>query len=124
MPYDYDENLTPNAKSLRRGMTKEEKHLWYDFLKKLPMTVNRQKVIGNYIVDFYIHSAKLVIEIDGAQHNESEHKKKDEIRDSFLSELGITVLRYRNETIRNYFSVVCEDVLKHLGLEFSSLRGN
>ena len=87
------------------------------------MTVNRQKVIGNYIVDFYIHSAKLVIEIDGAQHNESEHKKKDEIRDSFLSEHGITVLRYGNETIRNYFSVVCEDVLKHLGLEFSSLRG-
>ena len=51
-------------------MTPEERHLWYDFLKLLPITVNRQKAIGNYIVDFYIHSAKLVIEIDGAQHDE------------------------------------------------------
>ena len=59
--------LTSNAKTLRKNMTKEERHLWYDFLKTLPMTVNRQKVIGNYIVDFYIASHKLVVELDA--HN-------------------------------------------------------
>ena len=56
--------LTPNAKILRKNMTKEERHLWYDFLKLLPITVNRQKVVGNYIVDFYCAEAKLVIELD------------------------------------------------------------
>ena len=47
-------------------MTKEEKHLWYDFLNLLPVTVNRQKIIGNYIVDFFCASAKTVIELDGS----------------------------------------------------------
>ncbi len=122
MPHDYNENLTVNAQTLRKDMTKEEKHLWYDFLKKLPVTVNRQKVIGNYIVDFYIHSARLVIEVDGIQHQSSEHKQKDDTRDSYLSELGITVLRYNNETLRRYFNMVCEDILKHLELDFSALK--
>ena len=61
----YNKNLVENAKSLRKEMTREEKHLWYDFLKKLPINVNRQKNIGNYIVDFYISSASAVIELDG-----------------------------------------------------------
>ena len=60
--------LTGNAQKLRREMTEEERHLWYDFLKGLPVTVNRQKVIGRYIVYFYCAEAKLVIEIDGTQH--------------------------------------------------------
>lgn len=63
-------SLTGNSKTLRKNMTKEEGHLWYDFLKSLPCNVNRQKVIGNYIVDFYISSAKIVIELDGSQHYE------------------------------------------------------
>ena len=63
MPYNYDKSLTGNSKALRKTMTPEEKHLWYDFLKLLPITVNRQKTIGSYIVDFYIHSKKLVIEL-------------------------------------------------------------
>ena len=58
--------LTHIAQNLRKNMTKEERHLWYDFLKKLPITIQRQKVIGQYIVDFYCASAKLVIEIDGS----------------------------------------------------------
>ncbi|MBR3996280.1 MAG: DUF559 domain-containing protein [Clostridia bacterium] len=60
--------LTGNAKALRKNMTKEERHLWYDFLKSLPVTVNRQKVSGNYTVDSYIATAKIVIELDGSQH--------------------------------------------------------
>ena len=122
MPYDYNENLSDNAKDLRRNMTPEEKQLWYDFLKLLPLTVNRQKVIGSYIVDFYIHSARLVIEIDGMQHHSVEHLEKDVKRDAYLSSLGITVLRYDNDTVREEFSFVCEDILNHLGLDFSSLK--
>jgi len=56
---EYNNKLIPNAKDLRRNMTPEERHLWYDFLKKLPLTVNRQKVIDNYIVDFFIASKKM-----------------------------------------------------------------
>ena len=63
-----DKILTQNSQELRRNMTKEEKHLWYDFLKKLPITVNRQRKMGSYIADFYIAKCKLVIELDGSQH--------------------------------------------------------
>ena len=122
MPYDYNEKLTVNSQSLRRNMTPEEKHLWYDFLKLLPVTVNRQKMIGDYIADFYIHSGKIVIEVDGIQHHLSDHKDKDKKRDSYMSELGITVLRYDNESIKNRFDFVCEDILNHLGLDFSSIK--
>ena len=98
-------------------MTDEEKRLWYDFLKILPVTVNRQKNIGNYIVDFFIASKRIVIELDGAQHGEPENKQADEMRDRDLQDLGITVLRYRNEDINTKFDFVCKDILKHLGLE-------
>ena len=124
MPYSYNDNLTPNAQDLRKNMTPEEKHLWYDFLKLLPITVNRQKIIGNYILDFYIHSAKIAIELDGNQHYTTEHKQKDEIRDLNLAGLGITVLRYKNEAIRDRFTFVCEDILNHLNLDFTSLNLN
>ena len=97
-------------------MTQEEKHLWYDFLKKLPVTVNRQKNIGNYIVDFFIASARIVIEVDGSQHDMPQNKKADEKRDQDFQRLGIRVLRYTNLDIRENFNVVCEDILNHLGL--------
>ena len=122
MPYEYNENLTDNAKELRKNMTPEEKHLWYDFLKLLPVTVNRQKTVGSYIVDFYIHSAKLVIEIDGMQHHSIDHQQADVKRDAYLSSYGITVLRYDNKTVRDEFAWVCEDILNHMGLGFSDLR--
>ena len=74
----YNPQLTPLAQKLRREMTKEERHLWYDFLKDLPATFNRQKVIGNYIADFYCASSKLVIELDGSQHFEEKGVAADE----------------------------------------------
>ncbi len=122
MPYDYNKRLTGNSKSLRKNMTPEERHLWYDFLRLLPVTVNRQKMIGDHIVDFYIHSKKLVIELDGIQHRMVEHENKDMIRDKCLSELGIKVLRYNNKTVNNDFSFVCNDILKHLEIDYSSLK--
>ena len=94
-------------------MTKEERHLWYDFLKTLPITVNRQKVIGQYIVDFYIASSKIAIELDGSQHYEDAGKLADAARDNFLKELGITVLRYSNLDVNKNFEGVCTDILQH-----------
>ena len=95
-------------------MTPEEKHLWYDFLKKLPVTVNRQKNIGDYIVDFLIAEKRIVIEIDGKQHGTLEGRKSDKKRDEDFRNLGITVLRYTNEDIEKRFNAVCEDILKFL----------
>ena len=97
-------------------MTDEEKHLWYDFLKKLPVTVNRQKNIGQYIVDFYIATKKIVIELDGSQHAEDEQWEKDTVRDDYLQKIGITVLRFSNVSIHQKFDEVCQKILRHLDL--------
>ncbi len=106
--------LTGISQELRRNMTKEEKHLWYDFLKHLPQTINRQKVIGQYVVDFYCASAKIVIELDGSQHGGEKMKQKDQERDAYLNELGITVLRYSNVDVHKNFNNVCVDILMHI----------
>ena len=117
----YNKKLVQNAKALRKNMTPEEKHLWYDFLKQLPFNVRRQHNIENYIVDFYIAEKNTVIEIDGKQHLLTEHKESDEQRDTYLSTWGITVLRYSNDSIRNNFHAVAADILNQLGLDFSDL---
>ena len=107
-------NNTRFSQKLRREMTREERHLWYDFLKQLPITVNRQKVIGPYIVDFYCASAKLVIELDGSQHYEDAKKTEDQERDRFLTGLGLRILRYSNRDVNQQFRNVCEDILSHM----------
>ncbi len=122
MKYNYNKNYVPLAQQLRKKMTPEEKHLWYDLLKKLPCTVNRQKNIGNYIVDFYIASKNIVIEIDGLQHDMPEHNEKDSERDFELSKLGIKVLRYTNKSINKNFNDVCNDILTQLGLTWNELK--
>ena len=97
---------------LRRNMTPEEKHLWYDFLRKLPVIVHRQKVIGRYIVDFYCPKAKLVIELDGAQHFTEEGHEQDRIRDAFLiEEKELMVLRFPNSRIKKEFGRVCDEIM-------------
>ncbi len=107
-------HLKPFAQKLRREMTLEERHLWYDFLKPLPVTVNRQKVIGAYIVDFYIAAAKLVIELDGSQHYEDVGIAVDRERDQSLQALGLRVLRFSNADVKKNFSGVCEEIERHL----------
>ena len=114
MNENHNPKLSANAKTLRKNMTKEERHLWYDFLKELPVMVHRQKVIGNYIVDFYIASAKLVIELDGWQHYEDVGHHADQVRDNYLRSLGLTVLRYSNADVNGRFHAVCEDIYNHL----------
>lgn len=106
----HNKKLAPNARTLRKNMTKEERHLWYDFLKDLPVMVHRQKVIGPYIVDFYIASAQLVIELDGSQHYEKDGLWADAQRDGYLNSLGLTVQRYSNLDIVRNFEAVCQDI--------------
>ena len=110
----HNAKLTENAKILRKNMTKEERHLWYDFLKQLPVTVHRQKTIGNYIVDFYIAEAKLVIELDVSQHFEEDGIKRDEARNGYLQAQGLTILRYANSDVNQNFQGVCQDILNHI----------
>lgn len=117
----YNNKLVSNARVLRKNMTKEEKHLWYDFLKKLPFNVRRQHNIENYIVDFYIAEKKIVIEVDGRQHLMPEHVEADKKRDGDLSKWGIVVLRYSNNDINYNFQEVADDILRMLELEISDL---
>ena len=86
------------------------------------MTVNRQKNIGNYIVDFFISSKRIVIELDGMQHGFEKNVISDKQRDMELSSLGITVLRYRNTDINTNFIGVCKDILNRLQLDESDLK--
>ena len=122
MSYKYNRNLTANARLLRKDMTREEKHLWYDFLKRLPLTVNRQKNIGNFIVDFYIAEKRVVIEIDGSQHNEEANAAADKKRDEELFKLGITVYRYSNSDTNKRFNAVCEDILEKIRIKAEDLK--
>ena len=115
-----NEKLTQYAKALRRKLTKEERRLWYDFLRQLPVTVNRQKVIGNFIVDFYCAQAKLAIELDGSQHYEEKRQQQDALRDETLRCLGITVLRYTNAEVNSNFQGVCSDILAHISTSSGS----
>ena len=89
-------------------MTKEEKHLWYDFLRTYPVRFLRQKVLGKYIVDFYCAKAKLVIELDGSGHYTKEGEQYDQERTAFLEEYGLTVIRLPNTEVNKNFQGVCE----------------
>ena len=108
MERKHNSALTKNARALRKNMTKEERHLWYDFLKTYPARFLRQKVIDNYIVDFYCHDARLIIELDGSQHYEKEGLLKDKIRTERIETRGLTVIRIPNNEVMKNFSSVCE----------------
>lgn len=118
--------LRANAQALRKEMTPQERKLWFQFLRRLNVRVNRQKVIGYYIADFYCHAAKTVIELDGTQHFENAGEAHDRVRDDYLRELGLTVLRYSNRDMRENYAGVCSDILRNLsdraGFEVKVLR--
>ena len=102
------EKTRKSAQTLRRNMTKEERHLWYDFLKKYPVQFKRQYSIGTYIVDFYCFQVMLVIELDGSQHYEPEAMEYDRRRTNFLQQQGFQVLRFSNLDVKKHFREVCE----------------
>ncbi len=109
MPRNYESNtdLRSNSHELRKNMTPQEKHLWYDFLNFYEYSFRRQVVIGNYIVDFYCRIAKLAIEIDGAQHYIPDSIKYDKERTEYLESCGIKVLRFLNKDIDRNFENSC-----------------
>ncbi len=106
----YNKKNIPLAKELRKSMTKEERHLWYDFLKSFPIRFQRQKAIGQYIVDFYCAKARLIVELDGSQHYTDDGEISDEVRSEQLQSQGLFVLRFSNLDIRNNFLGVCETI--------------
>ena len=91
-------------------MTKEERHLWYDFLRNHPLRFLRQKVIDNYIVDFYCHEARLIIELDGSQHYEEKGLLKDKIRTEKIESRNLTIIRIPNNAVNQNFRGVCEHI--------------
>ena len=108
MEYLHNKDLVMKAKELRKNLTTEERHLWYDFLRVHPAKVVRQKVFGNYIVDFYCAAAKLVIEVDGSQHYKAAGEQYDMKRTAYLEGYGLTVVRIPNNAVSGNFDGVCE----------------
>ena len=92
----------------KKELTKEERHLWYDFLRTYSVRFSRQKVLGKYIADFYSAEAKLVIELDGSQHYDKINVEKDTDRTAFLEGYGLTVIRIPNNEVMRNFRGVCE----------------
>ena len=108
MEKKFNQNLTPFAKQLRKSMTKEERRLWYEFLRDYPIRFYRQKVLGRFIVDFYCAKAHLVLELDGSQHFESAGMQYDEDRTKYLQQFQLDVLRIPNNAVMTNFLGVCE----------------
>ena len=112
----YNGELKPKAQQLRREQTKQERHLWYDFLKNHPSQFRRQKQFDRYIVDFYCGSANLAIELDGAPHFTEEGKIHDRSRDAHFESIGLRVIRFTNDEIDHHFQEVCKRINDELRL--------
>lgn len=108
MSLDYNKKNIILAKNLRNNATKQERHLWYDFLSKYEIRFQRQKAIDNFIADFYCHKARLVIEIDGSQHYTDEEIEKDTFRTEVLKGYDLKIMRFTNQQISSSFKGVCE----------------
>ena len=122
MQRKHNKQLIPLAKHLRREMTKEQRHLWYDFLRSYPVRFSRQKVLGKYIADFYSAEARLVIELDGSQHYENDYTEKDAERTVFLEGYGLRVIRIPNNEVSRNFRGVCEHIDAAVKQSLSQLR--
>ena len=118
----HNKMLVPLAQHLRKEMTKEERHLWYDYLRDHAVRFSRQKVLGKYIVDFYSAKAKIVIELDGSQHYTDAEIQKDTERTAFLENYGLKINRIPNNAIHENFRGVCEYIDAVVRQSLSQLR--
>lgn len=109
---EYNKANIPLAKSLRKNMTPWERKLWYLYLRDYPVRFQRQKTIGNYIVDFYCAKARLVVELDGGGHYNVEQAEKDMLRTKELEAMDLRVVRICNLDIACNFDGVCEYIDK------------
>ena len=107
---EQNQKLKKYAQELRKNLTKEEAHLWYQFLCRYPIRFRRQYVIGNYIADFYCYRAKVVVELDGSQHCTPEEMEYDCRRTQYLQSQGLCVLRFSNLDVMRRFRGVCETI--------------
>ena len=122
MQSKHNKQLVPLARHLRKEMTREERHLWYDFLRTYPVRFSRQKVLGKYIADFYSAEAKIVIELDGSQHYEDHNIAKDAERTAFLQEYGLQIIRIPNNEVSSNFRGVCAYIDAAVKQSLSQLR--
>ena len=122
MDRKHNKNIVPFAKELRKNMTKEERHLWYDFLRNYPIKFTRQKVLGKYIADFYCAKANLVVELDGSGHYEDVGLMNDEKRTQYLEQYGIKVIRISNLDVLKNFEGVCMHIDNEVKQSLSQLR--
>ena len=102
--------LRKRSQELRKQMTKEERHLWYDFLKTYPVQFKRQYSVGPYFADFYCYKAKLIVELDGSQHCEPKAVEYDRLRTDYLQKQGFLVIRFSNLDVMTQFRAVCETI--------------
>ena len=122
VPLKKNSKLLNVAKALRRNMTRQERHLWYDFLRYYPTKIYKQRIIDNYIADFYCHSALLVIELDGSQHYTDQGMEQDEERTETLEQYGLYVLRFSNKDIDDNFEGVCRMIDRVINERIEFLR--
>lgn len=122
MQSKHNKQLVSYAKELRKNATKEERHLWYDFLRTYPIRFSRQKVLGKFIADFYCAEAKLVIELDGSQHYETANQVYDQERTAFLEGYGLKIIRIPNNEVNRNFRGVCEYIDTVVRQSLSQLR--
>ena len=108
MERKHNRELVPVARTLRKSMTKEERKLWYEYLRAYPVKFTRQKVLGAYVADFYCAKVKLVIELDGSQHYLDGGPRRDAVRTGYLNNFGVTVLRIPNNYVNSNLRGVCE----------------
>ena len=105
-----DLRLAERARELRKNMTPQERHLWYDFLRTYPVKFYRQRIISFFIADFYCASAKLIVEVDGSQHYTEQGLAYDAERSAMLSQYHLKVLRFSNRDVDLHFGQVCEQI--------------
>jgi len=116
-----EESLKDKARELRNNATSQEDKLYYQFLRRFKVRIHRQKVIGYYIVDFYCHKAKLVIELDGGQHFQEENLVHDDLRTRFLESQGLLVLRFTNWEVDHQFPYVCQRIEEVVDQRFAEI---
>lgn len=106
----YNKENIPLAKKLRKEMTPQESKLWYEFLRYYPVRVQRQKAIGDYIVDFYCAKARLVIELDGGSHDEKNQRRADAVCTQALEQMNLKIIRICNLDVDRNFGGVCAHI--------------
>ena len=104
----YRQSNIPRAKQVRKNMTPWERKLWYEYLRFYPVRFQRQKAIGDYIVDFYCAKAGLVVELDGGGHYSEEQQNADALRTACLEKMNLRVLRICNLDVDKNFRGICE----------------